>query len=427
MYKISGVTFNGSQFSKEMKFISPKDVDFWKDLRIKSISIELIGGGKKDYTLENIDNIIPDLESFRNIENSGNNTEHEVNNDSINKIWKYIFAVNILIILLTIGFIIYNILKSPHDNNQWLYLGIIIVSIIGILTGFEIYLKIFFSSTYFRQLKVSIYKYAKNCNDLNEHIERLKCSYLNIKSYDYGDGQLIDNSKYQFKRNHWGNIVKNNQVHNCSASVCKNASDQPFKYICKYFDVKVNDESLSNYESVLNDFSAVEQGKILLKNERYSIISGISNAIPSIILYYREDTLYKQLGFEEIDLSDLYFPVFTFQYVSAGGNSSINFNIRFDIDNLNKFIMYLGDLVKFKKSVHGQRLLMTSSLREKIIIRDKYSCKKCGLSINDEKNLLLEIDHIIPLSKGGITSEDNLQTLCWKCNRSKGSKIVDVH
>ncbi len=48
----------------------------------------------------------------------------------------------------------------------------------------------------------------------------------------------------------------------------------------------------------------------------------------------------------------------------------------------------------------------------------------CGVStINQEKNLLLEIDHIIPLSKGGITTEKNLQTLCWKCNRAKGAKI----
>ncbi|WP_411815422.1 HNH endonuclease [Kurthia gibsonii] len=39
-------------------------------------------------------------------------------------------------------------------------------------------------------------------------------------------------------------------------------------------------------------------------------------------------------------------------------------------------------------------------------------------------NLLLEIDHIIPISKGGMSSEDNLQTLCWKCNRSKGAKIA---
>ncbi len=67
---------------------------------------------------------------------------------------------------------------------------------------------------------------------------------------------------------------------------------------------------------------------------------------------------------------------------------------------------------------------MTSWLRDKIKKRDCFTCKICGISTNDEKNLLLEIDHIIPLSKGGITSEENLQTLCWRCNRSKGSKVV---
>ncbi|GED20643.1 hypothetical protein KGI01_23840 [Kurthia gibsonii] len=68
--------------------------------------------------------------------------------------------------------------------------------------------------------------------------------------------------------------------------------------------------------------------------------------------------------------------------------------------------------------------MMTSKLREKIKERDNYTCQNCNLSINDEPNLLLEIDHIIPISKGGMSSEDNLQTLCWKCNRSKGSKIA---
>ena len=87
-------------------------------------------------------------------------------------------------------------------------------------------------------------------------------------------------------------------------------------------------------------------------------------------------------------------------------------------------INYLNDLIKWRKSVAGQRALMTSKLREKIKLRDNYSCCSCSLSIRDEKNLLLEIDHIIPLSKGGITKEDNLQTLCWRCNRTKGSKIL---
>ena len=39
-------------------------------------------------------------------------------------------------------------------------------------------------------------------------------------------------------------------------------------------------------------------------------------------------------------------------------------------------------------------------------------------------NLLLEVDHIIPISKGGKTEPDNLQTLCWKCNRTKSNKII---
>ncbi|MBR5502670.1 MAG: HNH endonuclease, partial [Oscillospiraceae bacterium] len=45
-------------------------------------------------------------------------------------------------------------------------------------------------------------------------------------------------------------------------------------------------------------------------------------------------------------------------------------------------------------------------------------------STHAEPNLLLEIDHIIPVSKGGVTEEGNLQTLCWKCNRAKSNKIM---
>ncbi len=80
---------------------------------------------------------------------------------------------------------------------------------------------------------------------------------------------------------------------------------------------------------------------------------------------------------------------------------------------------YLSERVKFRKSVAGQRALMTSKLREKIKQRDNYTCQQCGLSTNDEKNLLLEIDHIIPLSKGGMSTEENLQTLCANCNLGK--------
>lgn len=234
---------------------------------------------------------------------------------------------------------------------------------------------------------------------------------------------MIDSSSYNFKRKEWSKDIKSNQIHHCSGAVCKNASNQPIKYFCKYFDVEKDEETLSNFERVLNDFTSVEQGKLLLQKERDTILSNISKSIPSIVSLFHKDKLISKLGFEVIDFSDLYIPTFTFQYVSAGGNSSSKCDIKLNIENLNKLINYLNDVIKWRKSIAGQRALMTSKLREKIKERDNYACCNCNLSIEDEQNLLLEIDHIIPLSKGGITSENNLQTLCWRCNRTKGAKI----
>lgn len=52
-------------------------------------------------------------------------------------------------------------------------------------------------------------------------------------------------------------------------------------------------------------------------------------------------------------------------------------------------------------------------------------CKCCGGSTKDGSHLLLEIDHIIPVSKGGLTEFSNLQTLFWRCNRKKSDNLVD--
>ena len=71
-----------------------------------------------------------------------------------------------------------------------------------------------------------------------------------------------------------------------------------------------------------------------------------------------------------------------------------------------------------------QRSLMTRKLRNFIKERDNFTCCNCQNSTHAEPNLLLEIDHIIPVAKGGCTTEDNLQTLCWKCNRAKSDKII---
>lgn len=296
-------------------------------------------------------------------------------------------------------------------------------TVLTLFIAWKIYEYAYYKGKKFNELKEDLNDYVLSCNELNEHIEELKETYSDIKKINYGTAELNDASRYNYKRKEQLKAKKSEFIYDCSSTVCKNAERQPFKYLCKYFNIKPNEESLESFENILNNFSAAEEGKQLLNNELEKIKKSIEKDIPFLIRKFSMKKFMVKLGFKEIDFSTLYFPVYTFRYVSPGGNKSTYCNIKLDIDNLNNFIGYLSEIVKFKKSAAGQRALMTSKLREKIKQRDNYTCQKCGLSINDEKNLLLEIDHIIPISKGGMSTEENLQTLCWKCNRTKGSKV----
>ncbi len=58
------------------------------------------------------------------------------------------------------------------------------------------------------------------------------------------------------------------------------------------------------------------------------------------------------------------------------------------------------------------------SMRATVLVRDGGRCRRCQRAIN------LEMDHIVPVSKGGRTEESNLQVLCRRCNRVKSRKMV---
>jgi 5-methylcytosine-specific restriction endonuclease McrA len=55
------------------------------------------------------------------------------------------------------------------------------------------------------------------------------------------------------------------------------------------------------------------------------------------------------------------------------------------------------------------------------LARDRWTCCSCGRSTR-EHGVLLEVDHIVPRSKGGSDDPKNLQTLCKKCNIGKSNK-----
>lgn len=289
--------------------------------------------------------------------------------------------------------------------------------------GWVIYEFFYYRTRKFNEIKERIAAYTKDCNELNDHIESLKETSLLLNRTDYGKASYHDTSRWNYKRTQLQKQRYAPNVYNCSRSVCDNAKRKPFEYVCKYFGIKATEENLSKIEDILNNFEAAEDGKRRLQNEKNAIRESIKSDIPFFIRNFSKK-LDRKLGFSDIDMSTAYFPQYIFQYVSSGGNASMRCDVIFDIDNLNRFVQFLAEKVRFRKSVAGQRALMTSRLRQQIKERDHYTCQICGASIEKEPNLLLEIDHIVPVSKGGLTTESNLQTLCWRCNRSKGAKLT---
>ena len=77
------------------------------------------------------------------------------------------------------------------------------------------------------------------------------------------------------------------------------------------------------------------------------------------------------------------------------------------------------------KEKKGKSRNPSTRLRFQVLVRDKFTCRCCGASPMKDSSVTLHIDHIIPWSKGGETSLQNLQTLCAKCNLGKSDLILD--
>ena len=77
----------------------------------------------------------------------------------------------------------------------------------------------------------------------------------------------------------------------------------------------------------------------------------------------------------------------------------------------------------------AKRRRIRISDKTEVFERDNYTCQICGISKDYLDSLcfglgdylLLEADHIRSVSQGGTGRDvDNLQCLCWRCNRKKG-------
>lgn len=69
-----------------------------------------------------------------------------------------------------------------------------------------------------------------------------------------------------------------------------------------------------------------------------------------------------------------------------------------------------------------------SSTRWAIYFRDNRACVYCGISLAQvlkaRDGNFLTLDHVLPQSKGGEHSPENMVTSCYDCNRARGSRSI---
>ena len=59
-------------------------------------------------------------------------------------------------------------------------------------------------------------------------------------------------------------------------------------------------------------------------------------------------------------------------------------------------------------------------IKMRVVRRDNYTCQHCNRHLKDDE---VEFDHIIPVSKGGSSEEQNIRLTCFDCNREKSNQV----
>lgn len=285
---------------------------------------------------------------------------------------------------------------------------------------------LYFKSDEFKEQKLKVQTLIDEFNELSMYVKEIPNRNQFVSTQETGSNSHLakyeNTSQHNYKRNRNVKSLNKDNVHNASLAVVRRASEDPVKYLCKYFNIKPTEENLNQLEEIGTNISRLENAVSNLEQRKHRLVEEFNP--PEFILLHFKDELIKKLDVDIPDI-EIEYTKYIFEYVSPGGNSSQKTTITFNSKTIEAVEEYINEKIKYRKSAKAQRALMTNSLRNWIKERDDFTCQYCGASTYEQDLLLLEIDHIIPVSKGGLTTTENLQTLCWKCNRSKSDKVLN--
>ena len=74
-------------------------------------------------------------------------------------------------------------------------------------------------------------------------------------------------------------------------------------------------------------------------------------------------------------------------------------------------------LLEYRRIPHQTRALS----RKNILLRDRNTCQYCSTVLAPGE---LTLDHVIPRSRGGLSTWENLVACCHECNRRKGNRLL---
>ncbi len=330
-----------------------------------------------------------------------------------------------------IGFVVVLVVIGLAVAYWYIVIPLILAGIVawrapGVVRGIK--KKRYFASEEFQEHKDAIAALTSEHNEVADYVSEIHCgnSFQIGSSATGAQAHLAtfeNTSAHNYRRDRNVAEYASSNVHNCSLQVVRNAAADPLKYVMKYFDIKPTEDRLTEVEQLGESIARLEDAVANLKQREAEIVGAIDP--PPFIMKYFADEFMEQVGVELSPVTVPY-PEYTFEYVSAGGNSSQRTLVKMDTPTIDALIDRMAQSIRFRKSAAGQRALMTARLRMHIKQRDGFTCQYCSASVAAEPNLLLEVDHIVPVSRGGLSEESNLQALCWRCNRSKSNKVLDA-
>lgn len=68
---------------------------------------------------------------------------------------------------------------------------------------------------------------------------------------------------------------------------------------------------------------------------------------------------------------------------------------------------------------------LPSLTRRSVLQRDGYRCVWCYVSLDRDRGVMFEVDHIVPWISGGSDHPVNLRTLCRECNQERSNRVLD--